>query len=93
VHAVKDLPNVDILVPDNPANYCAITSFRLKGMHTVADALKVQHRLFDKYKIHTVFRKGVAKGPVIRVTPSLYNTVADMDALAAALRAEHGILV
>jgi selenocysteine lyase/cysteine desulfurase len=93
VHAVKDLPNVDILVPDNPANYCAITSFRLEGMHTVADALKVQHRLFDRYKIHTVFRKGVAKGPVIRVTPSLYNTVADVDALAAALHAEHGMLV
>ena len=39
------------------------------------------------------FRKGVAKGPVIRVTPSLYNSVADMDALAAALHAEHGMLL
>jgi selenocysteine lyase/cysteine desulfurase len=93
VHQVKDLPNVEICVPDDPARYCAITSFRLKGMHTVADAQKVQHRLFDKYRIHTVFRAGVAKGAVVRVAPGLYNTVADSDALAAALQAEHAMLL
>ncbi len=93
VHAVRDLPEIDITVPDDPARYCAITSFRLKGMHTVDDAQRVQHRLFDKYRIHTVWRKGVAKGPVIRVTPGLYNTTADSDALAAALRAERRLLL
>jgi selenocysteine lyase/cysteine desulfurase len=93
VHAVRDLPNVEICVPDDPARYCAITSFRLKGMHTVPDALKVQHRLFDKYRINTVFRAGVARGAVIRVAPSLYNTTADMDALATALQAAHAMLL
>ena len=93
VHAVRDLPDVEICVPDYPARYCTITSFRLRGMHTTADAQKVQHRLFDKYRIHTVWRTGVAKGPVVRVAPGLYNTVADSDALAAALQAEHAMLL
>lgn len=93
VHAVADLPNVEICVPDNPARSCAITSFRLRGMYTAAEAQKVQQRLFDKYRVHTVWRKGVAKGPVIRVTPGLYSTMADSDALAAALHAEHAMLL
>lgn len=93
VHAVIDVPEVEITVPEDPARYCAITSFRLKGMHTEADAHRVQQRLFDRYKVHTVWRKGVAKGPVIRVTPGLYSTATDSDALAAALRAERHMLL
>lgn len=91
VNAVRDLPNVEICVPDDPARYCTITSFRLKGMRSDSDAQRVQHRLFEKHRIHTVWRKGVAKGPVVRVTPGLYNTNADIDALVAALRAEHAM--
>ncbi len=93
VHAVRDIPEVEIAVPDDPARYCALTSFRLAGMKTEADAHRVQHRLFDKYRIHTVWRKGAAKGPVVRVTPGLYNTVEDSDALAVALRAERRMLL
>ena len=93
VKAVADLPNVDICVPDDPARYCAITSFRLKGMNTDADAQRVQKQLFDRHRVHTIWRKGVAKGPVIRVTPGLFTTNADVDALAAALRQEHAMLL
>ena len=91
VDAVRDLPNVTMSVPDDPARYCAITSFRLNGMDTPEKALAVQRRLFEKYRILTVWRTGVAAGPVIRVTPGLYSTAADVDALAAALRAEHAM--
>jgi selenocysteine lyase/cysteine desulfurase len=38
-------------------------------------------------------RGGIAKGPVIRVTPGLYSTTADVDALVAALRVEHAMFV
>lgn len=93
VKAVADLPNVEICVPDDPARYCAITSFRLKGMTTSAAAQRVQKRLFETHRIHTVWRTGIEKGPVIRVTPGLYTTPADVDALAAALRAEHAMLL
>lgn len=92
VDRVRELPGLDIAVPDDPARFCAITSFRLRGMHTVADAERVQHRLLDRHKVLTVARKGVAKGPVVRVTPGLYTTPADVDALVHALEAEHRML-
>lgn len=91
VHAVRDLANVEIMVPDDPARYCAITSFRLKGMTTLARARQVQMRLLEKHRVLTVWRDGVASGPVIRVTPGLYSRPGDVDALAAALRAEHAM--
>lgn len=93
VDAVRDLPNVEICVPDDPARYCVVTSFRLKGMATEADAQRVQTRLFERYRIHTVWRPGIAKGPAIRVTPGLYSTAANVDALAAALRAEQAMFL
>lgn len=89
VNAIRDLPSVEICVPDDPARYCAITSFRLKGMASAEDAQRVQKVLFERHRIHTVWRAGVTKGPVIRVTPGFYSTPADVDALAAALRVEH----
>jgi selenocysteine lyase/cysteine desulfurase len=91
VNAVRDLANVEICVPDDPARYCAITSFRLKGMASDADAQRVQQRLLEKHAVHTVWRPGIAKGPAIRVTPGFYSTNADVDALVAALRAEHAM--
>ena len=93
VNALRDRPNVEICVPDDPARYCAITSFRLKGMTTDADAQRVQRVLFERHRIHTIWRTGIRKGPVIRVTPGLFSTDADVDALAAALRAEHAMLL
>ncbi len=92
VDRARDIPGVDITVPDDPARFCAITSFRLRGMHTMADAERVQHRLLDKHNILTVARKGVANGPVIRVTPGLYTVPSDLDALVAALETEHAML-
>ena len=88
VQALRDTPEVEICVPDDPARYCAITSFRLKGMATDAEAQALQKVLFDRHRIHTIWRTGPAKGPVIRVTPGLYSRPEDVDALAAALRAE-----
>ncbi|QEH97981.1 aminotransferase class V-fold PLP-dependent enzyme (plasmid) [Gluconobacter thailandicus] len=93
VDQVRDLPNVEICVPDDPDRYCTITSFRLRGMKTDADAQKLQRTLFEKYRVHTVWRKGVHNGPVVRVTPGLYNTYAASDALVAALRKEHTLFL
>lgn len=93
VHAVRDVANVEICVPEDPARYCAITSFRLKGMTTDEAARRVQKRLFDVHRIHTIWRGGVRNGPVIRVTPGFFSTPADVDALAKALRAEQAMLL
>ncbi len=93
VDQVRDVPNIEICVPDDAARYCAITSFRLKGMRTNQDAQRVQHVLFEKYRVLTVWREGVTKGPVVRVTPGLYSSMADSDALAKALRNENALLL
>jgi selenocysteine lyase/cysteine desulfurase len=93
VRAVRDLPNVEICVPDDPARYCTITSFRLKGMKTDADAQRLQHILTEKHRVQTVWRGGVEKGAVIRVTPGLYSATENVDALVAALREEHRMFV
>jgi selenocysteine lyase/cysteine desulfurase len=93
VRGIADLPNVSLTVPDDPARYCAITSFRLKGMDTVEKAKAVQQRLFDKHRVLTVWRQGIAGGPAIRVTPGLYTTEADLDALVRALRSEQAMFV
>ena len=91
VDRARGIPGVEIAVPDDPARSCVITGFRLRGMRSFADAEAVQRRLLERHKILTVARSGVAKGPVVRVTPSLYNTAGDMAALATALEAEHGM--
>lgn len=91
VDAVRDLRNVEIMVPDDPERYCNITSFRLKGMTTPEKARAVQKRLFEKHKVLTVWRDGVTKAPVIRVTPGFYSGPADVDAIVTALRAEHAM--
>jgi selenocysteine lyase/cysteine desulfurase len=93
VDQVRDLKNVEIMVPDDPARYGTITGFRLKGMDTDAKAQAVQKALFEKHRVLTIWRAGVAKAPVIRVTPGFYSTPEDMDALAKSLRAEHAMLV
>ncbi len=92
VEGARDVPGLEITVPDDPARYCVITSFRLQGMRTMADAEHVQHRLLEKHGILTIARKGVAKGAVMRVTPGLYSTTNDLDALVKALRQEYAML-
>jgi selenocysteine lyase/cysteine desulfurase len=47
----------------------------------------VRKALFERHRIFTVERPGPAKGACVRVTPSFVNTAADVDALAAALKA------
>jgi isopenicillin-N epimerase len=84
VHAVRDLPQVQVLTPDDL--HGAITSFRLRGRSSHEDNVALAKTLLDKYRIFTVHRDGLASGSCIRVTPSLASQMSDCDALAAAIR-------
>ena len=42
--------------------------------------------LLDEFRIFTFQRTGLAKGDCVRVTPTLFNTPADLDKLASAVR-------
>jgi len=87
VGQVRSLPGVQVLTPDDPSLHAGMTSFRLTGRTGFADNADLRKDLFARDKIFTIERDGPAKGACIRVTPSFWNTPADMDRLAAAIRA------
>lgn len=86
VHAVADLPSLQILTPEDPRLYSASTSVRLRGQTSMAQNAALARRLLDEFGVLTVPRDGVAGGACVRVTPSLFTRPEEVDRLAAALR-------
>lgn len=86
VHQVRDIKGMQILTPDEPGMYGAITAFRLAGRTRTADNIAITDHLMDTYRIFTVQRSGVTAGACVRVTPALFTTADHLDQLAAALR-------
>ena len=84
-HQVAGLPGLEILTPEDPRMYGAITAFRLVGHTSEADNIKIAKRLLDQHKIFTVHKAGPVKGACVRVTPALFTSLDDVDRLAAAL--------
>lgn len=78
---VRDIPKVYLNTPRGD-RACAIANVGITGMAPgdLATAL------FDRHKVYTV---AIDTGPVkgVRVTPHLYTTTADLDALVTALQA------
>lgn len=87
VRQVRALDKVEVLTPEEPRLHAGITSFRLAGRVSLADNAALRKDLFQRERIFTIERDGPAKGACVRVTPSFWNTPADMDRLAAAIRA------
>ncbi len=83
---LRALPGVEILTPSDPRLHAGITSFRLKGLTRDADNIALAKTLLERFRIFTVHRTGVARGACIRVTPALFTSMAQVDALAAAIR-------
>ncbi len=90
VHAVRGTPGIDILTPDDAGLVAGITSFRLHGRTGKEENQAIVRELFEQHRLFTVWRTGLARGDCVRVTPALYNTPADAERLAAALRAMAG---
>jgi selenocysteine lyase/cysteine desulfurase len=82
VSAVRELPGIEVMTPDDPRLYCGITSMRFTRH---ADQQTMVERLLKDYNLFTVARSGAASGPCIRITPGLTTTAVDMDLLARAL--------
>src|SRR5207237_2852121 len=51
VHAVQALPQVQILTPEDPRLYGAITSFRLRGRNSHEDNVALARTLLEKHRI------------------------------------------
>jgi isopenicillin-N epimerase len=85
VAAVKAVPAIEILTPDDPGMAGGITSFRLRGKTSRQDNERIVDDLLKNHGIFTARRTGIAGGDCVRVTPALYTTPADVDRLARAL--------
>lgn len=86
VSAVRGVSGIDVLTPDEPGMVGALTGFRLHGRGTREANVAITRALLDEFRIFTHWRTGLAKGDCVRVTPTLYNSAADADRLASALR-------
>jgi selenocysteine lyase/cysteine desulfurase len=78
----RELDGIEVVTPDDPRLYGAITSFRFTR-HPDQQAMAA--RLLDEYNLFTVARDGSACGPCIRVTPGFTTTPEDVRVLVGAL--------
>ncbi|MCX7974449.1 MAG: aminotransferase class V-fold PLP-dependent enzyme [Candidatus Aminicenantes bacterium] len=73
--ALAILPGVKILTSFNPELACGLGSFTVEGR----DMLRLSQILMDKHRIHTtagILPDGV---PFMRITPSIYTTLKELD--------------
>ena len=82
---LRDLDGLQVLTPADPRLHVGITSFRVRGRTSVEDNIAVARALLDDHRIFAVHRAGVAAGACVRITPALFNSMADMEALRRAL--------
>lgn len=92
VDRARDVPGVELMLPTESGNYGAISAFRLRGLKTMEQARQVQARFLTQHQVLVVAKSGLASGPVMRVTPALFNTTSELDRLVAALQAERNLL-
>lgn len=85
---MRDLAGIEILTPDDPVRYGAVTSFRLPALKDYVQAQRFSTLLLQKHRVLTVARRGIAAGAAVRVTPALYTTHAELDCFVEALRLE-----
>ncbi|SIS14065.1 aminotransferase class V-fold PLP-dependent enzyme [Pseudomonas sp. A214] len=81
VNAVRDVPGIEIMTPDDPRLYCGITSMRFTAQ---PDQQAMADRLLNDYGIFTVVRN-TSVGPCIRITPGLITLAKDIERLTTAL--------
>lgn len=86
VNAVRTVPGVQVLTPDDADLVGAISSFRLHGRGGAAANQAIAKTLLDEFGLFTFYRTGLANGDCVRVTPTLYNGVADAEKLARGIR-------
>ena len=78
---VRGLPGVRILTPRDPRRSCGIGAFAIDGIA----AAQVAEQLMARHRIFTVVRDIAGAGQGVRVTPHLYTSTGDLDALVAAI--------
>lgn len=91
VNRVRDIPGLEITVPDEKGRYAAVTSFRLPNMKGIQATKQAQKLFLDKYRLQIVAKAGLTSGPLLRVTPALFNRADELDRLVLAIKAERNL--
>lgn len=91
VAGIRDIPGLQIVHPEETGRHAVIGAFRLPGQRSWADAQRAQGNLLERHRVLVVAKQGLASGPVLRVTPALFNTEAEIDRMVAAIQAERGL--
>lgn len=87
-NSVRSLPSVQLVHSEEPGLGAIIGAFRLPGQKSWDQARAAQQRFLAKHQVLVVAKQGLASGPVLRVTPALFNTSSELDRLVDAIRAE-----
>jgi selenocysteine lyase/cysteine desulfurase len=87
VRQVHEWRGIEILTPDDAGMVAGITAFRLTGRTSASDNDAIVAALRNSHGVLTVRRSGPDRGDVVRVTPTVYTSRADLDRLVAGLRA------
>ena len=90
---VRNLPGLQIVHCEEPGRCAVIGAFRLPGQRTWEQARMAQQRFIEKHRLLVVAKQGLASGPVMRVTPSLFNTNDELERLVAAIRSERAMFI
>lgn len=88
---VRDVQDLAVVHPEEEDRCAVIGAFRLPGQVRWDHARAAQQRFLDKHRLLVVAKQGLASGPVLRVTPSLFNTQDELDRLVHAIREERGL--
>ncbi len=83
--AAQQMSHIELLGGLDEASWTGMGSFRLVGETTAAHATALQQRLEKEFGIFTVIRVGLASGSCVRITPQVFTSPSEIEALVAAL--------
>jgi len=88
--ALRDDARVQLLASSDPRLSSAIAAFRLRGERSMDANTATAERMLQQSGVFVVARDGLASGACVRVTPGIFSTPAQIQALIDAVRALPG---
>lgn len=88
--ALRNDPRIQLLASPDPRLSSAIAAFRLHGQYDMDANTATAERMLQQSGVFVVAREGLASGACIRVTPGIFSTPAQMQALVEAIKGVAG---
>ncbi|MCP4864533.1 MAG: aminotransferase class V-fold PLP-dependent enzyme [Alteromonas sp.] len=85
VSKARNMPLIEVLGATDDASASGMGGFRLAGQTSREQVNQLQKRLETEFGVFTVGRHDLASGSCIRVTPQVFTTLKEIDALVDAL--------